>query len=254
MADFYLTLPSNSSSAYFNDNKLFNYKTRLETNIDLEGEYDVGLSEIIFPRNWYSVKKGAKLTVSCSNCPNVEPEFNDVQSQRPATYSIELRLAPGYYETMDDLIKTINATVELVFAKPITSWTKDGAARRVNEKGWPSFRLNELNQHVYVTLQENMIIQFEETLATILGFDDSQLLISNYSKTQVSIKSNNVCDIFGGIHHMFVYCDVLESVAVGHTSAPLLRIVETKAKHREIVYKNYQNNVYSPLHKKLLIR
>lgn len=55
---FYLSLPSNSSMEFFPDNTLTKFTTKLHTAIDLEGSYEVAVSEIMFPFNWLCMLKG----------------------------------------------------------------------------------------------------------------------------------------------------------------------------------------------------
>ena len=49
MSQFYLTLPSNSSMDYYPDNTVARYTTKLTNTVELEGEWEVGLTEISFP-------------------------------------------------------------------------------------------------------------------------------------------------------------------------------------------------------------
>src|SRR5207244_9252002 len=66
MTHFYLTLPSNSSSNYYPDNTLTRFITKLPSSVSLSGDWEVALSEIHFPRTWYTVKKGGEtITVEC---------------------------------------------------------------------------------------------------------------------------------------------------------------------------------------------
>ena len=46
MSRFHLTLPSNSSTDCYPENTVARFTTKLPNNIDLEGEWEVGLSEI----------------------------------------------------------------------------------------------------------------------------------------------------------------------------------------------------------------
>ncbi len=52
---FYLTLPSDSSCLYYPNNTTARYITKLPERIHLDGDYEVGLSELVYPRNWYNV-------------------------------------------------------------------------------------------------------------------------------------------------------------------------------------------------------
>ena len=49
MSRFYLTLPSNSSMDYYPQNTVAQYTTKLNSTIELDGDWEVGLTEISFP-------------------------------------------------------------------------------------------------------------------------------------------------------------------------------------------------------------
>lgn len=53
--DFYVTLPSNASMQYFPQNTQSSYRTKLVSPLMLNGEWEVGLSEIFIPRNWFNI-------------------------------------------------------------------------------------------------------------------------------------------------------------------------------------------------------
>ena len=59
-----------------------------------------------------------------------------------------------------------------------------------------------------------------------------------------------MCDIEGGIHGIYVYCDLVDHVVVGDTVAPLLRIVESNGYNGEMIYKIFEQPRYLPLRKK----
>ena len=54
-SDFYITLPSNASADYFPENKQGSYRTKLSSALNLGEFWEVGLSEIIIPRNWFNI-------------------------------------------------------------------------------------------------------------------------------------------------------------------------------------------------------
>jgi len=56
MSHFYLTLPSDSSSKYYPENTTASFKTKLSDRIDLDGEYEVGMTQLIYPHSWYNFK------------------------------------------------------------------------------------------------------------------------------------------------------------------------------------------------------
>ena len=49
MSRFYVTLPSNSSMDYYPENTVAKYTTWLNNPIELDGEWEIGLTEISFP-------------------------------------------------------------------------------------------------------------------------------------------------------------------------------------------------------------
>ena len=57
-SEFYVTLPSNSSMQCFPDNKTSNFVTKLSRTPQLDGEWEVGLAEIVYPHTWYNIREG----------------------------------------------------------------------------------------------------------------------------------------------------------------------------------------------------
>ena len=55
MADFYLTLPSNSSIHHYPDNHGGQYYTTLPQEIELTGDYEVGLCEVMIDNSYWNV-------------------------------------------------------------------------------------------------------------------------------------------------------------------------------------------------------
>ena len=55
--DFYLCLPSNSSLNNFPDNQAGHFFTSLPKSINIEGEFEIGLSEIIFSNSYYNINE-----------------------------------------------------------------------------------------------------------------------------------------------------------------------------------------------------
>ncbi len=58
MESFYVTLPSNSSMDIFPENTVSRFKTQLPTTLTFDQPYEMGLTEFIFPANWYNIIEG----------------------------------------------------------------------------------------------------------------------------------------------------------------------------------------------------
>jgi hypothetical protein len=52
---FYMTIPSDSSVDYCPNNTVGRFVTKLPEHIRLEGDYEMGLAEFIYPHSWYNV-------------------------------------------------------------------------------------------------------------------------------------------------------------------------------------------------------
>ena len=90
-SEFYVTLPSNSSTQYFLDNKTSNFVTKLSRTLQLDGEREVGLAEIDSPHTFYSKREGK----------------NSVELYVPDKWAQEFSIQPGYYEKVIDVIDAL---------------------------------------------------------------------------------------------------------------------------------------------------
>lgn len=93
---FYVNLPSNSSLKYYPDNTLQSYKTKLEMPLKFDCNYEVGLCEILFPKD-FEITFGYVYIIK--NIPNVEEEY-------------EIEITHQDNKTLEALIKQINLLIE----------------------------------------------------------------------------------------------------------------------------------------------
>ena len=88
--DFYLVLPSNSSTSMYPNNTLAQYVTNLPRRVCLSGEWECGLTEIHYPHDWYNVRK-ARLTIAHGDTPGYGQHIDD-----------------GYYDSPSALVRALN--------------------------------------------------------------------------------------------------------------------------------------------------
>ena len=88
MTDFYTTLPSDSSMKYFPDNTVAHFKTKLADHICFDGSYEVALTEIVYPQNYFNFTSRAPMSADI---------YYDGLFQNTWT------LNPGYYKDVDEL-------------------------------------------------------------------------------------------------------------------------------------------------------
>jgi hypothetical protein len=78
---FYLTLPSNAGARYV---------TKLPERIRLDDDYEVGLSELVYPHTWYNVNNRGESTGS--GCWILQPIVSSRRTSNPVTIRTERNL------------------------------------------------------------------------------------------------------------------------------------------------------------------
>jgi hypothetical protein len=86
---FYVTLPSNSSFEYYPENTLNNYTTKLHSTLRLEGNNEVGLVEMSYPKNW--IYKKELLLLKEKNIP-CSFSYNDIEQKMKLMSSLHFIL------------------------------------------------------------------------------------------------------------------------------------------------------------------
>ena len=263
MTHFYMTLPSNSSLKFYPENTLARFITKLHSSVSLSGEWEVALSEIHFPRTWYTIEsEGARFIADCKSCiaPPIDIDYYntvdvvqptgvisvftpkpDMIDERPfEDYTMNIRIQGGYYESMHDLVSEMNTQISKEFSE---QWMG-------KQSGIPRIKYSELNKRTYFNVPKGINLKFDPPLTTILGLGENQSTISNEDGSSVPVGSEHVSDINGGIHSLYVYCDLLEYVTVGDTSSPLLRVVDARGRNGNMQHRIYEPPRYIPLQKK----
>lgn len=249
MAHFYLTLPSNSSMSFY-DNTLTNFITRLHTPVALQGDWEVGLNEIMFPKNWYNVRR--------MGTPHIKMSAMNVEVCGPPNdsttnlYSTELELHTGHYDSAEKLIGVINGLITSYFRSPIQTWKdKDNKGCIVDKSMQPKIEYLQHNKKVKVTVPPTGKFTLSPDIGIILGFAKGQLNMKNRSlEDELYVKGHAIADIASGLQAIYIYSDLIEPVPVGDTMAPLLRIVDTDSDHGRNCIKQYEKPRYLPVRKK----
>ena len=96
---------------YFPDNTTSSFKTELPIRVNLEGRWEVALSEIQFPCNFLHIQPGEGMTF---HYYGYDPDKRDdpepeVMLKRPQKYYIDLEVNSGVYYDIDDLVDAVNA-------------------------------------------------------------------------------------------------------------------------------------------------
>ena len=81
---------------YFPYNKTSNFVTKHLRTLQLDGEWEVGLAEIVYPHTWYNIREG-------KNSAEIYAPANLYLVFKTVEYSIQ----PGYYEKVQDVIHAL---------------------------------------------------------------------------------------------------------------------------------------------------
>lgn len=211
---FYLTLPSDSSATYYPNNTIARYVTKLPERIRLDGDYEVGLSEFVYPHTWYNVDNKNEIYWIGT--------LNVTTNRLTRTY-----IKSGYYRNGDE------------FASSLTQQ----AARALVESS-VKFTFAKLTGRIRMQIRnsDNHVLLLSWELLEFLGFKQ-KLVTTQYA----DLVAATAFDANRGLNLVYVYCDVASHVIVGDAKTPLLRVCNVAGRHGEIVRNIYERPHYVPI-------
>ena len=213
MRDFYLTLPSNTEGA---NNTTSSFRVNLPTHIDLQGEWEVALSEIFYPNSWRNI---------------IENEGSIVLDglKVPGTISI---IPSKKYNSITELTKAINESLKLPnIEDAVFTFKYDQTKNRVVAKVYKGLGLR---------------CKVSKKLQYILGFENQEILSGE--NIHLSREAEYPPDLNAGFTSLFVYCNLIVPQVVGNVSTQVIRVVNVqKADYGENIEKAYPNPHYVPM-------
>ena len=207
---FYLTLPSNASLSVFPDNTTASYQVKLPQTVELSGDWEVGLYSMTYPRTWYNLQDGD----------------NHIYYSDDGYIFLTAFVDYGYYETMKDLVKSVNTTLSK------------------ETKGNVSMTFDVRTEKVTVHLKNGYQLAVTGKISILLGFGGKEVKITK--KTV----SPYVADINGAMNSIYAYCDIVQPQVVGGSNVKLLRTVPIEGKKGDVVTRTYNNMMYVPVQTK----
>ena len=253
MSDFYITLPSNVNTS----DRTNHFSVNLPKKLELDGQWEVALSEIQYPFSWNNVSGALQPDDTTDNWIDVI-----FQTGHQAT----LFVPPGYYDNVETLIKGIEFGRSKMKKSLKRSYSENAKIKKLNPKKFSKlktivpfniekdadafiFTYNSTLKRMVFKSQPDLIkrVLLSDQLRYMMGYDT----LSLEGKT-VWGKYNP--DMRNGFYSLYVYCDIVEPQMVGNTIVPLLRTVHIDGKHEDIMEKLYQSPHYVPINKKQIER
>ena len=278
MNHFYLTLPSNSSQNYFGRQKLSHFTTKLPHALQLDPhEWEVGLSEIIYPYSWKNLRNDCTVHIGVSNLQL------DTATGEYLVHEKQFRIQMSHYMSPTDLVEKINKRIAVLIRRFKNEFTKteeeDGHSYFNSIKGkylLVNFRYDENVGKVYLSGTNHSYVILPAPLAQMLGFGDCKTLLGSealcpqirnnichqnevtchtyrYEDEQEDdfrvklLKGDYIADVNRTCTALYVYSPIVHSQMVGDTQAPLLRVVSVKGKFGNIINERYDLIYYLPL-------
>lgn len=243
MKDFYLTLLSDSCIGQFPSNTQSEFTVKLSHSIQLESDgWEVALVECSTPTQIHNITEENNfffltfLDQSTLNYYGIE-NITETCADKISCDHYKVSIPPGTYVTPHHLVEEIQSSIDNF------------------EKGF----LKQANAHIQVTYDveskrmslsaqndRQVRLSFPKQFAKIIGLDPI-MVDKPVGNEKHMFKYSVDLQCFGSL---FIYSDIAEFTFVGHTQAPILRVVSftglTESPH---FYKEFKRLHYVPVSK-----
>jgi hypothetical protein len=185
----------------------------------LDGAYDVGLSEIIYPADYYNVDNRERDYSFGIKQRNFDTDGKIVQE----IDRFKIQIKSDLYYTRQEFLEKINTEINTNLIRlhiPVEIVMKIDVSDRV------VITIARSGPQVAVDIQEEglilkMFFELSSQFSKRLGFDKSVSISVDDSTPH---RAKNKFDLFMGKKLMYVYSDVVTYSLVGDVSVPLLRV------------------------------
>lgn len=240
-SQFYIHLPSDSSLNVYPNNTIAKFSTKLANTVVLDGQYEVGLSEIIYPIDYANIDNRDK---SYKFWIKRVVKIVDPETQKES-FVEEIRkkrlVKTGNYSTIDEFLDSFNHLIADEFSEN-------------NLQNNLRFTKGEDDQLILIcnrprdrSSMDGAFFMMSPHLSERLGYDSEATSISLFETYR--LRSRNF-ELNMGKNIMYIYCDVISHSLVGDVSAPLLRAcnLQQSAKSRTF-HLSFPDVHYKPVQK-----
>ena len=216
MNQFYVVLPSDSSMDFFPENTVAHFKTKLAKRICTDGDYEVAITELIYPMKAHKFMLKDPLVVRTK------------QRDRAGYFTWELKSGD---------FKDASALAEILNGELIEKLEKAHGIRTVVR---PVFR--------YDAEKGYWNFQFKSTMA----MDDGSVKQVSWRPERVGLQRDFIYFLTESfkpteLYLMYIYSDIVSPHLVGDVQTPLLRVVAVKGERDEMVTVTFDKPYYLPV-------
>jgi hypothetical protein len=262
---FYVTLPSNASAETFPTNTIAQYATLLPQRMNLDGEWEVGMTEFSYPVSWYNINENQWFKMTAYSARESDGVLVDVGEPR-------IYIPEGYYSSAKELVDTMRdcwirywgkCRTELDDKKitilPDDRKTKVPAGTQLSNEERATMAREDEDEVPGMDQYSLRMIFNDKThkLKCIFGHADYQLSFSRALADILAMTKRNwnemlmisetEIDVNRNCNSLFVYTDIVQDSIVGDVKAPLLRSVIAHGRYGENVRDIFTKPMYIPL-------
>ena len=225
----------------YKGNTASHFQVNMRQPLELDDDWEVGLSELHFPCAWDNVREG-------SNRILMRWRFKD-SSVDKKLYLIPKKVPRGYYPDTESLVAEINRIASNYAIGKLKGVVLeyDKVSRRVTVKT-KGVLLTDLQGKDH---KVNASIKLKRDIARLLGFPDDKLIPSNRETISPYVASPT-----GGFHQMYIYSDLIQPQPHPGGNIPLLRVVAVEHDREEKRYTsiNFTQPYFMPISKSRINR
>ena len=277
--DFYITLESNADLENNPTNSASKFKVSLQVPLDLRGEWETGLGQIIFPHSWHE-----KILADNKNMHNIFAiklhvdgdgrKKDGTENTASSAYWRNLYIQPTNHHTIKDLVIAIRATCESSKSLQVQFIYR-------GQKGYPvdtdHIRINTVSKvKLAINLDLARILSYDvdkirkekwTTGVTIQklygGLGDEWLVVHHQYQSiakeaerqflpsplheNIQLKMSNINGNTGIFQNIYINSDLIQTQFVGNVRANVLRVIAPIQKKGEIETFIFNPIFYLPL-------
>ena len=201
---------------HYPNNSASHYYTELPQHIDLSSiEYEIGLAEIQFPNTYTNIDGGW-----------IQIAHEELEPAR------QIPIPNGLYDSPSTLVTTLNDIISN-YHHPENTTNIDITFSYSKPARIASIELNVKGSRLRLSPQ----------IGALLGMNDSLMFGPG------KFIGSRMADIHNNSYAVYVYCDLVSARPVGDMMVPLLRIIPTVDKTKDIIHRTYEKPHYLTLNR-----
>ena len=226
METFNVELHSSASSKLYPQNTVASFTNFLPDQINLEGEWEVALTEICFPSKFFNITEGS-FGISVTKGGKVVDSEN-------------YKLSPGFYPTIKSIVSSM-------FAK-VFAGSRFRNLHKLESK-FLDFSIDTISQRIFIKTQPGLkIFLCSGDLQHIFGFMPSNETLEIDDNLSTSPFVHDI----QRFHAIIVYTDFIDNTILGDVKAPVLKSFPIDKPHFETTQGLISKSFHNPEFRRVL--